>query len=525
MKKSQQDEFKSLLYSLTDAGVEFRNKWRGLAGLAAWLILSVVSMALMILGSGAKGSINLAIVIGMSLIKYVPLLAVVYSLARMMAARYLDDIYELNDEELASEFLEEVTFGYGSDKITINEGKISAKDEVSPVILIGGPGAIQVNLGSIALLETVTGDPEVIYPRKDSWKLGRFERIREIGRYDEVGKREYAIISLRDQFVSGLSVKSRTKDGIPLEAHDIKVIFSVLRRKEESDKSRGDAYYLFDEQAVQSLVYDQTIITPEPSTPSGISFPWDTTAIPLIVSEFEDLIRSHNLGEILASISQKEMDHASNNDQTIMQMRLEMTGQQMTADMLRETPAPKFESRSKITAQFFEKKFTEKAAKIGISIDWIDVGTWQLPSGLILEKHKQAWDMARENAKKRGAVERSKKRHEVAEIAELVDQIIIKNYEKSGSPRKMSEKDIEKYLLADPEVVEDYRRQMIQGGQKNVKAVALEILKAFRKEMNAGKLLIQNENRPQEEKQADLDNIDKALHNISHLTDHWIKRS
>ncbi len=154
------------------------------------------------------------------------------ALARIMAARYLDDVYELDDEDLASDFLEEVTFGYGHEKITINEGRISEKDEESPLILIGGPGSIQVNLDSVALLEKVNGEPKVIYPRNDPWKLGRFERIREIGKYDEAGKREYAIINLRDQFVSGLSVKSRTKDGIPIEAQGIKVMFSILRRQE-----------------------------------------------------------------------------------------------------------------------------------------------------------------------------------------------------------------------------------------------------------------------------------------------------
>ena len=101
-----------------------------------------------------------------------------------------------------------------------------------------------------------------------------------------------------------------------MEAHDIKVMFSILRRQQaEDDKVQGDAY-LFDERAVQALVYNQTIITPEPSTPSGITFPWDTTVIPLVISELEELIKSHNLGEILASISQKELDTAFSNDQT-----------------------------------------------------------------------------------------------------------------------------------------------------------------------------------------------------------------
>jgi hypothetical protein len=537
MKKNiQREEFAPLLFGLTDKSVEFRNKWRGITIAAIWLVLSGVTMILAILSVPLQ--LHKLIVIGMSLIKYVPLLMVVYSLSKKMAGLYLDDVYELHNEELAADFLEEVTFGDGHEKITIKEGKISEKDEKSPLILIGGPGSIQVNLDSVALLEKVDGEPKVIFPRNESWKLGRFERIREIGKFDEVGKREYAIINLRDQFVSSLSVKSRTKDGIPIEAQGIKVIFSLLRRQQKDDKVQGDAY-LFDENAVKALVYNQTIITPAPSTLSGVSFPWDTTVVPLVISELEDLIRSRTLSEILASISQKEVDHAATNDQTIAQMRVEMTGQQTQTDRAKESQAPNFESRSKITAQFFNKEFKEKAAKIGVSIVWIDIGTWNLPSSLILEKHKEAWNLSRENAKKRGAVERSGKRYETAEIINLVNNVVISNYEKankssssSSREKEFSYKELEKewreleleeIASFSPDLMKQYSQR--EASKKGAKSIAQEILKAFRKEMIAGKTLIENDSRPMLEKREELAKIEKALHNISHLTDHWISNS
>ena len=343
-----------------------------------------------------------------------------------------------------------------------------------------------------------------------------------------MGKREYAIINLRDQFVSGLSVKTRTKDGIPIEAQDIKVLFSLLRRQQtEDDKVQGDAS-LFDEKAVQALVYNQTIITPVPSTPSGINFPWDTTIIPLIITELEKLITSHTLSEILASISQKEIDLASNNDQTIAQMRVELTGQQTIAGSKKEASAPNFKSRSKITAQFFDKSFKEKAAKLGVAVEWIDIGTWQLPSNLILDKHKEAWNLSHENAKKLAGVERSKKRHEMEEIIKLVDNVIIRNYEKPSGARgsfykdKELEKELESLIALHPE----FKGQLLQRetSKKDAAAIAQEILKAFRKEMLAGKLLIENDSRPPAEKQDELAKIEKALFDISHLTHHWIKK-
>jgi hypothetical protein len=555
----KRDELLSRLFSLSDEGVEFRNRWRGIIGGTTWLVLSGITMILTILG--VTNRLHILVLIGMSFIKYVPLLVVVYGLARKMASRYLDDVFELDDEELASSFLEDVTFGYGRERITINEGKIPEKDERSPIILIGGPGHIQVNLDSVALLEKVNGEPGVIYPRREEWTLGRFERIREIGKYDEVGKREYAIINLRDQFITGLSVKSRTKDGIPIEAQGIKVIFSILRRPptEEEIEANVDTSYLFDERAVESLVYGQTIITPEPAVQSGIGFPWNTSVIPLITSEMEKMITARTLSEILATISQREVDLTSSNEATLAQMRLEMTGEQKTRSFGRDVNAPMFQSRSRITAQFFEEAFKEKAAKIGVSVEWIDVGTWQLPSPIILEKHKEALALARENVSKRNAVERSKKRHETAEIVNLIDHVVISNFERASSGRGSSswkEKDIsnkeilkqienmisqrpelkDQFFLDDDEDGEDLEKtlasfrpeiknQIVQQetSKKDAANTAREILKAFRKELINGKALIEKENRPEAEKQADLSRINKALYDIEHLTFHYLK--
>lgn len=521
-RNAQRDEIASLLFGLTDKGVKFRNRWRGIANLAVWLALSGFTMIVSVIT--VRLPIQLAIVIGMSFLKYIPLLIVVYGLARKMAARYLDDIYELQDEELASDFLEEVAFGYGHEYITIKEGNIPEGDERSPIILIGGPGAVQVNLDSVALLEKADGEPKVIYPRNQPWRLDRFERIREIGKFDEVGKREYAIINLRDQFVSGLSVKSRSKDGIPLEAQGIKVIFSILRKQNvEGDHDEKDAY-IFDENAVQALVYNQTIITPEPSGTFGVPFPWDTTVVPLVISELENLITSRSLSEILTSISQKEVDQASNNEQTIARMRVEMTGAQAVEGDKKETRPPNFESRSKITAQFFSPAFKEKAARIGVAVEWIDIGTWRLPQNLVLDKHKQAWDLARENEKKRGGVERSRKKHEMVEFVRLMNSVVIAIYERTTATRKISDKEIEALLASYPNLI-SRRSLQHESSKKDAATTALEILKAFRKELLAGKQSIENDNRPPPEKQAELERIEKALSNVSHLTYHYIKQN
>lgn len=504
----------NLLFGLTYESVQFRNRWRSMVSLSAWLLLSGMTMVLSLFSVQERQ--HIAVVIGMSLIKYIPLLIVIYNYARRSAARYLDDIYELHDEELADHFLEDVIFGHGRQRIIIREGRISEQDERSPLILIGGPGFVQVNLDSVALLEKVDGEPEVIYPRREAWKLGRFERIREIGKHDDVGRHEYAIINLRDQFVSGLTVKSRTKDGIPIEAQDIKVIFSILRRDGGANFAMQGDSYLFDPAAVESLVYNQTLITPEPETLSGISFPWNTTVIPLVYSELEDLITSRTLSEILASIGQKEVDQTLNTDQTIANMRVKVARHVEEVETNQDSRMPNFESRSKITAQFYDTPFREKAARLGISVEWIDIGTWQLPSDLIVEKHREAWALSRENATRRSAIEQIKRKAELEEIIKLVEGVVIHNYES----KRITDKD-STTILNDP----DLRRQVLtgQGVKKQPVEIATDMLRAFRKELLAARLRMEGPVIDPEKNRTELVNIEKALIHINYLMKHTEK--
>lgn len=515
------------LFGLNDESAAYRRILRAVAFGIAWLILSGITMLFTFFG--VFETQHRLLLLGMSFLKYIPILTVLYLFARRMAAHYLDDIYELHNESLAAQFIENVAFGHAREKIVINEGRISPEDERSPIILIGGPGEIQVNLDSVALLERVNGTPEIISPRSDPWKIERFERIREIGVHDEVGKREYAIINLRDQLITGLKVKSRTRDGIPLEVNDIKVIFSILRSERSRNNQNHD--YLFSERAVRDLVYKQTLITPPPPSP-GVGFPWDTTVVPLVVSELEDLITSHTLNEILASISQKDVDQTVQFDETIAQMRVEITGQQTVIRSARETSAPNFESRSKITAQFFTPEFKEKAAALGVQIDWIDIGTWQLPFGMIQDNLKDAWNLTRENAKKRSALETASRKLEIEEFLRLLDSIIFSNYEKAAPAARLTEKElqeIEKLIKESPEVAfttSFARRIRTQpAGKADAQTIALEILKAFRRELLSAKNLLEKDNKFSLEEQERLAKINKALRDISHHAAHYIKGS
>src|SRR5512135_1340257 len=98
MKRSgQRDEFMSKLFGLTRESVDFRNRWRTIIWASVWLVLTGFTMILTTIG--VKGQFNILVIIGLSFLKYLPLLGVVYALSKKMAAQYLEDVYELDDEE------------------------------------------------------------------------------------------------------------------------------------------------------------------------------------------------------------------------------------------------------------------------------------------------------------------------------------------------------------------------------------------------------------------------------------------
>ncbi|MDO8754761.1 MAG: hypothetical protein Q7J80_12760 [Anaerolineales bacterium] len=218
-----------------------------------------------------------------------------------------------------------------------------------------------------------------------------------------------------------------------------------------------------------------------------------------------------------------------------------------------DSHAPNFKSRSKITAQFFSSPFKEKAAKLGFALDWIDIGTWQLPSSLILDKHKEAWNQARENEQKRNALALTGKHFEVTEIIKLINHVIISNYDKlitSDVAAYMEKENSDEQILKEldqliqqrpefrkhirlndaaaesgnlPSPRPKLRNQSVQPkiNPKDARLIALEMLREFRTELLAGKMLIENDNDPSGKNNDDLLRIETTLHNISQLTLHY----
>jgi hypothetical protein len=299
-------------------------------------------------------------------------LALAMGLALIIAAVYLDDIFELDNLPIAELFLLEAAFALFYRRITIRNGNIGREHLNSPIVQIGGPGTVDVHLENAALLEKVDGSSRVAGPTTNRpLVLDGFERIRQV-------------VDLRDQVVE-MTVSGRTQDGIPITAKDVRLVFSIYRG--QSRVNPNEAFiqpYPFSEEAVYNLVYQQ-----EPG-------PWIEGMRQMICRELIQFISQHTLSEFLTTAN---------------------------IDIQVSSLVP----REELSDLFFDfaSGFSERARERGVELQWIGVGTWVLPAQLIPEHHMEAWRLSFETRARKSSYPLTRMREEnrIAELVNLVDEI------------------------------------------------------------------------------------------------------
>ena len=240
-------------------------------------------------------------------LQYLPIFLAPFFIALQSAAIYLADVFELEDVAIARSFVWEVALTGSDETIRITKGEISDKHRESPNFLIGGPGKVIVDLDSVALFERADGTSHVIGPtgKEPGGKatLEGFERFRQaIDIRDQY-------VDLRDQDPKSQSVKSRSRDGIPITATDVRLMFSVYRG--EGAKPSPESPYPFDKDAIERIIYKATSrVTPELINPSTYEFSWINNMIGLIRGKLGGFMAERNLTVYLASIGMPEFEKA-----------------------------------------------------------------------------------------------------------------------------------------------------------------------------------------------------------------------
>ena len=353
---------------------------------------------------------SLAIVAVLTFFRLLFILWIPIYIAVEMAGNYVTDIFELKNPAVAWKFIGEISLNGASEVLHIRDGKIAEEDHDSPILLIGGPGRVEVEFDTAVLFEKSDGTPHVIGPA--DMKPDDERRKRSIARKDEKDpavlegfeRLRDPIINLRDQYFGNtasdaITVEGRSLDGIPVRANDARVIFSVHRGDDlASQTSSKEKPYLYNPQSIQELIYNQSIPVLQGNHPSGEPSAWTNTMRVMVSSEISGFMSQNKLAEFLASISTPEIEAQEYREDTILLQTLQYSDQLPVAGP--ETFAkPSFHPRTELSDRFmrYTEGFSKRANDRGMDLHWIGVGTWKAPSDLINERHVEAWRIGLEN--------------------------------------------------------------------------------------------------------------------------------
>lgn len=369
-------------------------------------------------------------------LQYVPIFLAPFFIALQSAAIYLADIFELENVAIARKFIWEVALTGSNETIRVKQGEVSEDHRLSPTFLIGGPGKVIVDLDSVALFEKSDGTPHVIGPTGQE-PFGRatldgFERFRQA-----IDIRDH-YVDLRDQDPRSQSVKSRSRDGLPITATDVRLMFSVYRG--ENPRRTNQFPYPFSKAAIEQIVYKATSrVTPDQLNASAYEFSWINNMIGLIRGRLGAFMSERKLSDYLASIGVPEFEKAKQSEERIAEQIRQLTQQTDDGMDQREIkPPPEFTPRYKITNLFsdFAEDFTRKARDSGVELHWIGVGTWKTPVELVPEKHLEAWKLSQDNLKKGsdGVLKKSENEAMLEKMESLIRNVPLEAYEELTGP-------------------------------------------------------------------------------------------
>ena len=393
--------------------------------------------------------------------QYFPIFLAPFFIALQAAALYLADIFELENVSIARGFIWSVTLSGSEETIRVSQGGISEQDRHSPTYLIGGPGKVIVDLDSVALFEKPDGTPHIIGPTgkepRGRATLEGFERFRHaIDTRDQY-------VELRDQDPKSQSVQSRSLDGIPITATDVRLVFSVYRGDIKPSPSNP---YPFNKESIEQIIYQATSrVTPELPNASTYEFGWINRMIGLIRGELGTFMSKNKLTAYLANIGMPELEKLKRREEMISE-EIQKIAPREQDTLTDDEPEdlPDFQPRHKISNLFteFTNEFTKRAHSNGVELHWIGVGTWKTPIeiAIVPENHLQAWKISNENLIRESPEALAKLESEaiLQKTMMLIQDVPIAAHMKATMEEKESKKQLKSLLLA-------YQQQFLEAAE------------------------------------------------------------
>jgi regulator of protease activity HflC (stomatin/prohibitin superfamily) len=219
-----------------------------------------------------------------------PLAAI--GLAILIAARYIQDIYEIPSYLACLKYILAAIFGLLYPVLRIVDGRAVFDQDENNIFdklrgpswlinTIGGPGNLFIEPGNIVLLERLDSPSNVLGAGRHF--VNRFHRIKNV-------------ISLEDQQASPRDVNAITKDGITVTARNFQFSFRIEtghRKAVELAQRSMLNPYPFSISAAKNMTYNRSI------TKDGNPVPWEKAVQFSIDSGITDYINRHYLDDIL----------------------------------------------------------------------------------------------------------------------------------------------------------------------------------------------------------------------------------
>jgi len=327
-----------------------------------------------------------------------------------IAILYLVDIFELEKQRTALLFIIQAAFGFFYHTVSFEKGQTVERDTDTPILRIGGPGRVNVDAETLAVFEHINGQHHIISlaasKSRGTVELQSFERLREV-------------IALRDLFNESepIHVVGRTRDGIRVEAHNVRIFYSVLR---SNTTVTGEApLYTYTDAGIWRLVFQRGRDN------------WYLTMRALVIQKMREFIAGHDLSEFLAAsdvLRENEEDAGELRDEETTSSNPDPQSTRVSPglpdsyNVKIKTPSSTFDfvQRAGITRRFLIPEFAREAAAMGVQLHWIDVGTWILPDPNIINKHLDAWKLVSENIMRRRSQENKQQDEKVTELVRLL---------------------------------------------------------------------------------------------------------
>jgi len=458
------DKYLNQIFAFNHHAALVRSMFIGVAFIIIWLVLSFTARPpeeysslfsdwLNTVAAGdpqtlliSSGKTLATIFLNLVVIRHLLAFYVPFWLMEHVASIYLADIFE-KEEDVAHTFIRQAAFADSYNTIHIRQGQVIKSDQESPMIQIGGPGYVVVELDSAVVFERPDGSPHVIGPTSKEWHgsalIEGFERIRQG-------------VDLRD-VIHKQEITTRSRDGIPVTAKDIQYSYSLYRGPKPVKSPQTP--YPFDENAVLNLVYKSAtrpVKLGEPPTQiQDWLEPLPGKIFGQIILEMSGFINNRSLSDFLVTVGKPEDDSLeerkkdtderiraisglaeNHSDQSALQSTLSLpdptpeTGPVDPAETRRvesSNTALEFVPRSLLTKLFYDN-FQIKAPQRGTYLNWIGVGTWDTPAQIIPRNHREAWKISRENFARGNSTELQRIYDEAKlhEFLRLIDEVPIR---------------------------------------------------------------------------------------------------